>query len=122
MARIYYVGARLSEASSARLAPGRRLHATIAYSREWFPYRPARDLYPLVVVPPFAVDALGNVPVLRFADLGLTRRHEELLAAGATWDYPDFKSHVSLPARPFPEFVPPSILVLEDEYYQTWEE
>lgn len=121
MARIHHVAARLSAESSRLLgSPGKQLHATIAYSREWFPYKPRFDLWPMVIVPPFVPAQFGPVRVVRFTDWGLTRRHEELLAAGAAWDYPDFKAHISVPDH-LADLDGIPWMVLEGEYYMTWE-
>ena len=124
MAKIYYVGAQLSKHDSKWLGSDKLLHVTLIYSRAWFPYKPQVDKYPLVIVPPFIEDYFGLVRVIRFNDYGLERRHNEFIAAGATWDYEGFKSHISIPHQKdlmdkleFTKF-----MVLTHEYYMTWDE
>lgn len=116
--RIYYVGASLSLESRLRLGL-EKAHSTIIYSRRWFPYKKGK-FYPLVVEPPYRQDVFNNIPVLRFESLRLLERHIELRNDGATWDYDDFKSHISLEChlKQLPDYP----LTLEDEYYSTWEQ
>lgn len=112
---IYYVGAHLSAESAAILGELKRPHVTIAYSRKWFPYKQGK-FYPLVIEPPFWQEQFGILTVLRFQSSRLFERHIELRNAGATWDFEGFKAHITtrtLLDQP---------LVLESEYYGTWEE
>lgn len=120
---VYHVAARLSAGDSARLgSPHKRLHATLAYSRAWFPYKPGKA-YPLLLNPPFRMDEFHGVPVLRFEDPAFTARHRELREAGAEWDFPGFASHISVPV-PLSRADLRSLggLALEHEYYMTWRE
>jgi len=126
MARIYYVGALLAPESVFLLwrktVVVKKPHATIIYSKAWFPYKEAQ-CFPLVVEPPYIFERLRNQLVLRFDNQRLFERHIELRAAGATWDYPDFKAHISLgnftgQGWELPDFP----LTFSKEYYQTWDE
>lgn len=113
--KIYYVGARLCAESAAILGELKRPHVTIAYSRKWFPYKRG-EFFPLVIEPPFWQEQFGDLTVLRFNSSRLFERHIELRNAGATWDYEDFKAHITT------KTLPDQPLVLEHEYYRTWEE
>jgi hypothetical protein len=116
--RIYYVGAYLSMYNSKCFGSSTPLHTTLIYSHKWFPYKHKPELYPLVLVPPFTYDQFNGLLVLRFQDLTLEQRHKEFLAAGASWDFTDYKPHITVPK----EIPLPRGLVLTGEYYGTWEE
>lgn len=50
----------------------------------------------------------GTLVVLRFECQALDRRHAALVAAGASWDWPDYRPHITLgpdPSSPLPEGV-----------------
>lgn len=118
--KIYYVGAALDCTSSAVLgSPNKPLHITLIYSHFWFPYKPDKGLYPLTLTDGFTFDKFNDIHVLRITSEDLTNRHKTFLTGGASWDYPDYKPHVSLPNKM--EFFPPAI-TLTGEYYMTWEE
>jgi hypothetical protein len=124
MSIIYYVGLRLSQQSQKDIhnqyGIAHKLHSTIVYSRTWFPYKP-RLPAGLIVDPPLIVDYFGDIAVLRFTSDILTARHNELRSTGASWDYEDFKSHISLgKIRDIASFQRP--IIFGDEYYMTWEE
>jgi hypothetical protein len=86
------------------------LHVTIAYSRQaidWFSVQTAdwqSDKGGVIVIPPGGprlVEALGNrTAVLLFGSSQLSYRHEEIKRAGASWDFPDYQTHVSLTGEP----------------------
>ena len=122
---IYYVGAKVAEASSIKLCVCTetqqiKFHSTIIYSRRWFPYKPAQ-FFPLILEPPFSWDTFDGITVLRFNNQRLFERHIELRNAGASWDYPTFQAHISfgkIPTSAVPNFP----IVLEHEYYSTWHE
>lgn len=120
--KVYYVGARLSKEDSRLLGSfHKQLHATIIYSRKWFPYEyPHQALFPLEIKPEFWIEKLGALTVLRFDTLTLSERHKEFLRRGATWDYPNYKAHITLPNTL--ATIPTRPLTLEYEYYGTWKE
>jgi hypothetical protein len=128
MPRIYYVGALLAPESVFLLwrkpVTVKKPHATIIYSKEWFPYKEAA-CFPLVIEPPYKFERLQDQIVLRFNSPRLFERHIELRNYGATWDYPDFKAHISLGNFIGIEWEnsPPDFpLTFSKEYYQTWDE
>lgn len=116
--RIYYVGARLSWESSVKCGLDQLGHATLIYSRKWFPYRQAA-FFPLIIEPPYDLDVFGDgINVLRFFNQRLFERHIELRNVGAGWDYDDFKAHITLRTPVSPD----TPLTFTHEYYQTWEQ
>jgi hypothetical protein len=124
MTIIYYVGLRVSPHSQQNLQKkyniASNLHSTIIYSRTWFPYKPKLPSG-LIIDPPFTVDYFENIAVLRFSNELLTERHNELKKLGASWDYNDFKAHISL--GPITRVSSPEFSIsFSDEYYMTWEE
>jgi hypothetical protein len=123
---IYYVGSRLSPESAVGLCghfdlPSAKFHSTLAYSREWFTYKDDKP-YPIIIDPPFEIAQFAKQTVLLFRSPELAQRWQEFRAAGATWDYPDHRLHITLGkhynTRPPPTFP----LVFDKEYYGTWME
>ena len=127
---IYYVGAALDEASSLRLASHVRregeiplsseFHCTVMYSRSWFTYRAADAPFPQVLEPPFETTMFGSICVLIFIPSpAIVQRHQGLIAAGARYDYSDYRPHISLCKQAC--VAPPRFpIVLASEYYGTW--
>lgn len=87
------------------------LHCTIVYSRQPFDWIKAgnarewgedgRDTLTIAEGGPRAVEPLGNMSaVLLFASSQLAWRHEEIVRAGASHDYPDYTPHISLTKSP----------------------
>jgi phage-related protein (TIGR01555 family) len=85
------------------------LHVTIAHSRtplDWMKIDGDWnvDAKGEVTVAPGGVrivEPLGNMTaVLLFTSSPLTWRHETIVRAGASWDYPDFQPHISLTKAP----------------------
>ena len=87
------------------------LHVTIVYSRTAIDWIKAGNdsewsggKQDQLVIPqggPRAVEPLGNMAaVLMFASSRLSWRHEDILRAGASSDYPDYQPHVSLTKTP----------------------
>lgn len=83
------------------------LHVTVAYSRQAFDWIKAGnanewggDGKDQLVIPeggPRAVEPLGGMSaVLLFASSQLCWRHESIIRAGGSHDYPDFTPHISL--------------------------
>lgn len=76
------------------------LHVTQAYSRqplEWFDVDQSWD--EKVEIPaggPRSIEQFGRAVVLRFASRSLQWRFEELKQAGASWDWADYRPHVTL--------------------------
>lgn len=88
----------------ASTLPPDDMHVTLAFSREpvdWSTLRP--DPFQVTVVAgdrdvhqfPPRLTPNGAV-VLRFSSIALERRWAALLAAGASWDFPEYQPHVTL--------------------------
>ncbi len=126
MTIVYYVGSRLSPESAIGLCahfnlPQNKFHATLIYSKEWFTYKDDKP-YPIIVDPPFKIDVFYKQVVLLLKSPELVLRHQEFRASGATWDFPDFKLHITL-GKDCPLISPPTFpLVFDKEYYGTWKE
>jgi hypothetical protein len=130
---IYYVGAEVSFESRFLLwkhfayeMP--RPHATIIYSRKWFPYRTAK-CFPLIIEPPYWLEVLEESLVLRFENQRLSERYNELRNFGATADHEYFKSHITISPPISPNkwditklHTPRFPITLSNEYYGTWKE
>jgi len=106
-----FVAARLTPSSAHELVtwmqrvgvespvPLGDLHATILYDDEkGIPWQCQEYSPPLELDPEtYRIDVLGKALVLRFENEKLRARHEEgIRDYGAKWDYPSFKSHVTL--------------------------
>lgn len=87
------------------------LHVTVAYSRQAFDWIKAgnanewgNDGKDQLVIPeggPRAVEPLGGMSaVLLFASSQLCWRHESIIRAGGSHDYPDYTPHISLTKAP----------------------
>lgn len=85
------------------------LHVTIAYSRQpidWMKIEGdwnQEDDGKIEIAPGGVriVEPLGDrTAVLLFTASRLAWRHEQILRAGATWDFPDYQPHVSLTGEP----------------------
>lgn len=87
------------------------LHCTIVYSRQPFDWIKAgnsrewaedgRDSLTIAEGGPRAVEPLGNMAaVILFASSQLAWRHEEIVRAGASHDFPDYTPHISLTKSP----------------------
>lgn len=87
------------------------LHVTVAYSRQAFDWIKAGnanewsgDGKDQLVIPeggPRAVEPLGGMSaVLLFASSQLCWRHESIIRAGGSHDYPDYTPHISLTKAP----------------------
>ncbi|RLK53442.1 hypothetical protein BCL79_2749 [Stenotrophomonas rhizophila] len=87
------------------------LHVTVAYSRQAFDWIKAgnanewgSDSKDQLVIPeggPRAVEPLGGMSaVLLFASSQLCWRHESIIRAGGSHDYPDYTPHISLTKAP----------------------
>lgn len=90
---------------------GDDLHVTVVYSRQPFDWVKAgnarewnedgRDTLTIAEGGPRAVEPLGNMKaVLLFASSQLAWRHEEIVRAGASHDFPDYTPHISLTKSP----------------------
>lgn len=74
------------------------LHVTIAFSRvavDW-PALPTATNTIIVEGNERSIDHFGEYTVLRVFCDQLTTRHSQFLSIGASWDYPDYKPHISL--------------------------
>lgn len=81
--------------------PASEMHVTIAYSKRAFDWSKVEpDTEPLIVAASKnrSVEPLGDqgAVVLLFNSKRLRDRWDALRAAGASWDYPGFKPHVSI--------------------------
>ncbi|MBO9766507.1 MULTISPECIES: anti-CBASS protein Acb1 family protein [Xanthomonas] len=87
------------------------LHVTVAYSRQRFDWIKAGnasewsgDSNGELVIPrggPRAIEPLGGMSaVILFASSQLVWRHEEIVRAGASHDFPDYTPHISLTKAP----------------------
>lgn len=87
------------------------LHVTVAYSRQAFDWIKAgnandwgTDGKDQLVIPeggPRAVEPLGGMSaVILFASSQLSWRHESIVRAGSSHDYPDYTPHISLTKAP----------------------
>jgi hypothetical protein len=135
---IYYVGVEVDFNSQqllfrhfGTLMP--RPHATLVYSRKWFPYKTVK-CFPLIIEPPYSYRVLEENLVLKFENHRFFQRYIELRNLGATSDYDHFISHITIGpisrwevydqieflthAMPPPKFP----ITLSNEYYGTWEE
>lgn len=76
------------------------LHVTQAYSRqplEWFDVDQSwEEKLEIGAGGPRAIEMFGSAVVLRFASRSLQWRFEELQRLGASWDWADYKPHVTL--------------------------
>lgn len=78
------------------------MHVTIAYSKaplDWFEL--PNDIRSVVVPAggPRDLALFGpdkNVVALRFKSPSLERRHNEILEHGASWDWPDYRPHITI--------------------------
>ena len=84
--------------------PAAELHCTITYSKrpvDWFKMGGTwGQVDGQLIVPaggPRVVGMLGeNATVLHFTSADIEWRHEHMVDAGATWDYPEFHPHVTI--------------------------
>lgn len=80
---------------------GRKMHATIAYSRvavDWSKVLPLLDDL-TIRGGDRQMDAFGDendVAVLKFASEDFLKRWQEFLDIGCSWDYPDYSSHITI--------------------------
>lgn len=112
--------------------PAKKLHITILYSRKPCPnYTPSQDPYPMTAkVQQFEmwvsehIEGKPNCLVLKVRCPDLVKRHNELMDEhDATFDYPDYKTHLTfsydvgdLDVKALPKFE--HDIILENEYYE----
>lgn len=78
--------------------PREELHTTIVYSRNYVPYRLSHKEVPLASkgwLETWSTDS-GNTLVLRFDSEKLQKRFDYAMALGASYDYPEYKAHITL--------------------------
>ena len=127
---IYYVGAEVSFESRQLLyrhfdCEMSHPHATIIYSRNWFPYKTAK-CFPLILEPPYELKILKDSLVLKFKNYRFFERNIELRNLGASSDHERLIPHITISEGiswdianlPLPKFP----ITLSNEYYGTWEE
>lgn len=90
--------------------PAEELHVTIAYSRQpldWMKVgEPWESEMEIAAGGPRLMDRFGpekDATVLLFAGSRLSWRHEEIIRAGATWDFPDYQPHITIAIGEAPE-------------------
>jgi hypothetical protein len=79
------------------------LHVTVVYSRtsvDWFSLGSVEDKVFIPRGGPRQMDKFGDATVLLFSSWTLNYRHEEAATAGASWDYPEFQSHIIISKTP----------------------
>ena len=77
------------------------LHVTIAYSKEPLDWDDVGDSFDEIRVPPDStrtIEPLGDkgAVVLRFQATDLAKRWQQIKDAGASWDFPSYKPHISI--------------------------
>jgi uncharacterized protein len=91
-----------AEALGMTVADSTNLHVTLIWSRtevDWSlpAFEPRNDF---VVIPPQAAEVKrfgdGSFVVLKIDCPEIEARHNELRAAGASWDYPQYNPHITL--------------------------
>ena len=91
--------------------PADDLHVTIAFSRaavDWMKVGEAwQSKMELAEGGPRLMERFGEAKVLLFRASELEWRHESILAAGATWDRPEFQPHITISYGDMPEGVQP---------------
>lgn len=87
------------------------MHVTIAFSREpvdWFKVGTAwQEKIEIAAGGPRQMESFGEARVLLIASSDLTWRHDEIIAAGATWDHPEYQPHITISYGPMPDGVEP---------------
>jgi hypothetical protein len=76
------------------------LHVTIAYSRQaldWMKVgEPWEGEIEIAAGGPRLMERFGEATVLLFAGSRLSWRHEEIIRAGASWDFPEYQPHITI--------------------------
>jgi hypothetical protein len=124
-----YGAVRFSEATKKNLVeycnkyvgegcvPADKLHATVVYSRRPVNYKPLGELAEPVVIPPskYQLGLLGDTDclVLLFQSAWLTNRHMAARNLGASYDYQEYRPHVTLHYA-CPKHIHPAQLPLPD--------
>lgn len=126
----------------ANLYPPEKLHVTVAFSRrplDWMKIEPEWNQHDdgrYIVQPggPRRLDEIapGGPAVLLFNAESLRWRHERILKAGASWDWPDYHPHITLSGDPLaplaeieayqgPIMLGPEIFAELDEDWAAWD-
>ena len=86
-----------------KLVAAEDMHVTVTYSKQPVDWMKMGETWPeqVVVMPGGArlMEAFGenrDTAVLAFASSNLSWRHEEMVRAGASWDWPEYQPHVSI--------------------------
>jgi uncharacterized protein len=98
--------AHFKEQGLEAMVPPEEMHVTIAFSRtpvDWMTIAAEWSRTPnghmtVAAGGPRVVERLGDkgAAVLLFNDNELAWRHQDILRAGATWDYPSYQPHITL--------------------------
>ena len=85
--------------------PKSDLHVTVAFSRERFDWSDITKKRGQLETHGGrrSVEKFGDAIVLRFASKSLTTRWNDLRNAGASWDFPEYKAHVTLTYKGAPD-------------------
>lgn len=96
--------------------PPKDMHVTIAFSRRPVDWMKVQQGVAKVDVPaggPRNLAVFGEgAMVLQFSSYELTWRHEDILAIGASWDFPEYLPHITV------TYEPGGVAVNEIEPYQ----
>lgn len=91
---------RWAESQGVTIDDPDKLHVTVVYSRQPVDWFAAGDAWSgeLRITPggARAIERLGSAVVLRFASSELQWRWQQWRDLGASWDFPDYKPHVTL--------------------------
>lgn len=81
------------------------LHVTVAFSREPFDWSAITSKRGQLETHGGrrSIEKFGDAIVLRFASNSLTTRWNDLRNAGASWDFPDYKAHVTITYKGAPD-------------------
>jgi hypothetical protein len=84
--------------------PADDLHVTIAYSRDPVDWMNVGESWAgelkVAAGGPRLVERFGDARVLLFKAAELDWRHENIKAAGASWDHPEYQSHITISYDP----------------------
>lgn len=76
--------------------PGNELHVTIAYSKDKLVWPAKRGGKLKIIGGRRSIEKFGDAIVLRFASAKLQDRFQEIRNAGASYDFPSYKPHVTI--------------------------
>lgn len=101
---------------------GNNLHTTIMYSRKYVDVKSTK--YMLSIDPKtYSLDIFGNnILVLKYKSLFLKNKWKDLIKLGATYDFDEYKIHMTLSYKFYGDIkklkIPTFPLILEEEYVE----